>query len=136
MTPQFPNRRQPRDDNHRQRDRGEMLLDPWLVAKPPPERRQSTDPKRRSEHVVGSKTRIAHLCQTGHEGRKGSNERNKAGHDDGHRAMTLVKRLGPFERVPVKPGRALPGGHSSPQMSTDAVVECVAHHRSAEQQAE
>jgi len=50
--------------------------------------------------------------------------------------MTLVERLGPFERVTVEPGRALPCGHSSAQMSTDAVVECIAQHRCAKQQPE
>ena len=48
--------------------------------------------------------------------------------------MTLVERLGPFERVSVEPSRTLPSGHSRAQMSTDAVVECIAQHRGAKQQ--
>jgi len=113
-----------------------MLLDPGLVAKPPPQGRQSTDPKRRSEHVVGSKTRVTHLGQTGNEGREGPNERDKSRDNDGHRAMALIESLSPFERVPVKPGRLLPRGHSSAQMSTDAVIECIARYRRAKKQNE
>ena len=103
-----------------------MGLDPGQAAQEITRGAETQHPDQRADHVEERELRAVHLGDTGHEGRKGSNEGHEAGHDDRDPAIALIEIMGLQKGAPVEKARLLPLKYLGPEVAADGVIALVA----------
>src|SRR4051794_16202225 len=86
-----------RNQNDDQRREAQVITNNGYVAKEIAGDRENSHPQDASDHVIEEKVGVLHGADTGHEGGKGTDDRDKARKDDGFATMFRIETLRAFQ---------------------------------------
>lgn len=84
------------------------------------------DPEDAAKNVVGNEAPVLHFSHTSHNRSEGSQDRDKAGDENGESTILIIKFLGGNEMFAVEEKRVFAGKNHRPALEPDAVANCVA----------
>src|SRR5690606_23661777 len=109
-------------------DQREIVFHSRQVAEEIAKQQEAPYPQQRTDDVVSEKAPVVHGADAGNEWRKGTNNRYKAGQDNGFAAVFLVKRLGAQQMLAVEPA-VIAAEYPRPEIMADRVVQRIASDR-------
>lgn len=86
------------------------------------------DPEDAAKNVVGNETPVLHFSHTGHNRSESSQDRDKAGDENGESTILIIKFLGGNKMFAVKEKRVFAGKNHRPALEPDAVANRVAEN--------
>ena len=127
---------QDRDDDDRQHDQREVLLDERVPAEEVAGERARPHPQAPARNIERQEPAIGHPPQPGDERRERADDRHEPRHDDRLRPVALEERVRALDVLLLHEPRLLRLEDPRAEELADEVVAVVPHHRRTPQQAE